>query len=700
MSSYIGINEKAADLEALQLISRKSSLSIENIDKITDASWIKQSFLILSGAVSDEEKINRTFNSAVFKFQDSSIGGNYVINPRAQYTRYADIPVRSKMWQNKELSVGSSDIKIGMGHYYSEAIDDTGQTIHLRFGVPQFNSMTTFFTGFFDTRAATAARTGRLDRGFFEGLGEILGFTTYLLTWPLVIASILGNGLRFAMNKPSSSFYYFKPTMPTYWLAVNNMVNQIGINKGLFPDELEANAAQVSGTTYRIDAEAMRNISEMMPDVFSETGGIDVFSISSRGQRIKNQLDNYLFRTLNSSNGSDDQSLMEGFVNKYTTGLNVEPALRPGNRGTISNLINAWLSTETGTATEPDKATDFERSFKVNADGTPAPYPNSFGDYLAAEYDDGGAFVSLRVNSTGPVSESFSNTVVESDLGNKFNSTAAANKAAYFSFAGGNLVGGAIGSVVGGVAGAVKDFASGVLNSLQIGGLFALGGAAFVNIPKHWENSSASLPKANYSINLVSPYNNPISQLTNIYIPLCIILAGALPLATGRQSYTSPFLVQLYDRGRQQTRLGMIDSVTVTRGVTNLGFNKEGQALGVEISFSVVDLSSVIAMPIASKSFLQRLLNPLDGVLDDDNIYTDYLNVLSSLSLYDQIYTSSRLKLNLARRRRTYEQLFSKAKTAMFIRDNVGVLDILFKGAQRDTGGSQRSGLFTPNSVQ
>lgn len=683
MSSYIGITEEAPELTAQRLISKKRVLDADIIDKITDNDWLKQSFLIQAGAVTEDEKINRYYTSAEFKFQDSSIGGNYVLNPKAQFTRYADTPVKGKLLQRADTTVTSSNPNVGIGHYYSEAIDDTGQVIHMRFGVPQFNSFTTFFTGFFDTRAATAARTGRLEPGFFFTLGEIAGFAAYILTWPILLASVVGNALRWAFDKPSSSFYYFKPTMPSYWMAVNNMVNTIGINRGLFPAEFEASSTQYAGSTYKIDKVMMEQLSNLMPDVFSASGGIDVFSIASRGQRIKNLLDRTLNDSLNSS--LDEQ----GFVQKFQGQV---PEIRPGNRGYIENMMNAWLGTEVGSAKSEDGAVDFERSLKLTPEDQPAPYPSNFGDYLAAEYEDGGAFVTLRVNATGPISESFSNSVVESDLASKFNSMSSSNKAAYFSFAGGNLVGGAVGAVVGGIGGAIKDFVSGGLNAFNVGGLLALGGSAFVNIPKHWENSQASLNKTAYTINLTSPYGNPISQMTNIYIPLCLILAGCLPQATGKQSYTSPFLVQLYDRGRQQTRLGMIESVSVTRGTTNLGFNKEGNAMGVDVTFSVVDLSSVVAMPTSMKGFL-RQLNPME-VFDDDNIYSDYLNVLSSMSLYDQFYSSSKLKLRLARKVREYEQLFSKAKFAMFVRDNVGFVDVLFKGAQRDPGGSQRSGLF------
>lgn len=56
-----------------------------------------------------------------------------------------------------------------------------------------------------------------------------------ILSWKLLAVHLLGVGLRFAMGKPSSKFYYLKPTMPLYWNAVNSIVNQIAVNRGIVP---------------------------------------------------------------------------------------------------------------------------------------------------------------------------------------------------------------------------------------------------------------------------------------------------------------------------------------------------------------------------------------------------------------------------------------------------------------------------------
>ena len=147
-----------------------------------------------------------------------------------------------------------------------------------------------------------------------------------------------------------------------------------------------------------------------------------------------------------------------------------------------------------------------------------------------------------------------------------------------------------------------------------------------------------------------------------------MLLAGALPLATGNSSYRSPFLCEVYSRGAVQIRLGIIDSLTITRGVGTLGWNKDRKPLGIDISFSVVDLSSLLYVPIApgfspldildgAKSFSAKLFA-------EDTPYHDYMAVLSSMSLSSQIYQIPKLVRNLTRGVADFNSWFSVSHTA------------------------------------
>jgi hypothetical protein len=165
-----------------------------------------------------------------------------------------------------------------------------------------------------------------------------------------------------------------------------------------------------------------------------------------------------------------------------------------------------------------------------------------------------------------------------------------------------------------------------------------------------------------------------------------MLLAGGLPLATGKGSYTSPFVSELYDRGRCQTRYGMMEQITVTRGVGNLGFNREGNAMGIDVSFTVVDLSSVLYMPIAQSISLASAAAmtaasatgsslvegvtaaaTVPGIFDDQSVFSDYMAVLSAMGLSDQIYSWRRFKLNVTRALADANTFFDKAHMASFL---------------------------------
>lgn len=672
------------------IFSRNSTMKTESGDlqAYADKDWVNGSLMRgkvmvekldsqgnVVGTVDYFDKIdkrNRFYSSAELKFQDASFGGDYAVNPIPQFTRYADIRVKGKMRGRSDVDVKNgndlnsgfpaSEGSVGMGDYYSRALHDPAQHIHMRFGVPEFNSLTQFFTSFYNDKVAMLARTGR-GEGLMFTIGQVAGMVVNVLYWPLLVAHAIGAGLRFLFQKPASKFYTLKPTMPLYWNAVNTMVNQIGVYRGLYPGKMGGAGAQQIGSD-QVDAEFMKSLAAGLPGIFHESGGIDVYAAALRAQRMKRLYDKTMHEIMDRSEG------FEGFVKEFDKWNVTEPAVKLG----IADRIKRWIATEYGEKKEKETV---EQSLRVKEGGGGSNAPPGVLEYMEAMFDDGGDFATFRVNYTGEASESFSNTVVESDLASKFNSTVAQNKAAYFTMAGGNISAG-----VSGLVNAASDFVRGALDSFGASGLVSLAGTAFVDIPKHWENSIAQMPKSTYTIPLVTPYGNTISQMTNIIVPICMILAAALPKAAGKQAYTWPFLVELYDPGRAQTRLGIIDSVSIRRGVTNLAFNKENSFMSAEISFSVIDLSSIVSVPISAGFSL----DPREGVTDDENLYSDYMNILASVKLQDQIYFWNKMKLRFNDRLRRYQMLFTPTNAAAFMRTFPGIsmLDIFYKGTERD----------------
>lgn len=655
--------------EGKPVVEIKHVLDTDKVSQILDKSWAKQAFLVKKENLDPVDIKNRGFSSAWFKFTDTTLGGAMCINPRPQFTRYADIREKGRLAGRVDVSPSYIQGNHGMGRYYSEALDDNYQIVNMRFGVPQFNSLTKFFTGFYNQDAATLAKTGRT-KGFFGTAGQVVGWVASVIVWPLITAGHLFN---FFFRRNTSKFYYLKPTMLVYWGAVNGIVNGIAVKSGLLPSSIKPIKDQQVGTTMATDDFVLKSIYDMIPGVVSEDGGYDMYAAANKAQRMAHMLAKTDYDQFNSE--GSEQNFM-GYLKKSEEAI----VNHPRGENTFMKRLQMWLGTEP-TIPEPEKTNNAEPNVKIDPPDSlqKGPFPNKFQDYLNAELNDGAAFASFRVDYSGGVSESFSNTVGESDLASKINSMSSQGRSANFSFAGGNLIGGAIGAVVGGALDAAKSFAAGIGEQFGMSGLASFAGAAFVDIPKHWQSSVAQLPRVNYTMQLISPYGNLISRMQNIYIPMAMLLAGALPLSTGKQSYSSPFILEMYDRGRCQTRLGMIDSLQFTRGTGNLGFNNSNQALCVDVSFSVVDMSSVMHMPI-SKGIL---VNDNDGMFDDETVYEDYIAVLASQGIFEQLYTIPKLKLRFAKQIRKFETLTSPAAWAMMIHQEtiVGKLSVLYRGS-------------------
>lgn len=630
----------------------------------SDVAWVRQAFMLPKHTLAAQSAKRRLFSNAAFKFTDTTLGGNFAINPPPQFTRYADLKVRGRFSKSK-----------GMGRYYSEALDDNAQHIHMRFGVPEYNSLTNFFTNFYDHEAATLVRTGRAP-GIFYSLGKAAGFVVSL---PLQVAIVGGSAYRFFMSKPASKYYYLKPTMPLYWNAVNTIANGIAVNMGIVPRVMsdESNAIMGVAKDHTYNAADIERFHRVLPDVFRKKGGVDIYAVATRAQRLADQHHREISEFMSSYDTTADligkMQELEREAEAGRGGLSM-----PKSRG-IEAYLQTYAESIYGTVTEGEGKESVENRSRMDL---------MFDSFLA-EWRDGAAFTTFRVNHTGTASESFSNSTRDSEISSKFNGMASSARNARFSVAEGNISDGVLGSMVGAVGGAVKDFVMGALDSVGIAGLGALAGNAFVDIPKHWDGSTANLPRMEYTLELRSPFGNKMSRFMNLWIPVSMLLAGALPRSTGTQSYNSPFLVELYSKGRAQTRLGIIDSMTITRGVGNLGWTPDGEALGVDVTFSVIDLSSVMHMPIVSALRGADLAGAAaatvgaglvatgggavvgtalaaggaalvaKSLFDDDNTYTDYLAVIGSLGLVDQIYPLRRLKLNLTRKLTAFDSWLS-----------------------------------------
>ena len=695
--------------------------------RLKDRDWIKKSFLMSSNRLNKEIEFYRYFSSVRGKFTNSTLGGNFPINSLPQYTRYAD--VRSPDLRSKTAD-GRYDLSFSdrMGRFHSEQIDDNQELITLQFGMPKYKGWLTFFTGFFDQEASVLANQGRLNwisrTAYLAGkVAGVIGAVVAMSMAPYLMLGYIGS---YFLNRSTSKYYTLKPTMELYWNRVNFIANSIAANMGIIerpynfqniPEELSVG---VEANEQRVPNEMIERAHKLAPDIFLKSGGIDVYNIATKPQRMANQQylktiqknfgdtdskaelkrdwaryfsdtmgqivdDGGMLDPTTGRRGGIDQALewyhnsilgnMEAEQYNISKNFTYEPVTSDTDVANLPDVDNVQDNTGAGQLSDDEiraagggtaqdiAATDgwlrpvWERLSTGDAQGAyQLLFPkNTFSQQIAAVLQNGNQWCSFKVDWSGEVSESFDNSITESDVSQKLNGAAGGARSARFDFSDGKTGLG----VVDQAFDAVKSFATGALDGIQLSGLMALAGSAYVDIPKRWDNSSANLQTMSYTIKLRSLYGHPLSRLTDIYVPLSMILAGVLPISTGKQSYTSPFLCQVFNRAKAFSRLAMITSVNITRGTGNMGFNNNNEALGVDVSITFTDMSSLYHAPIDT-----NLGGIMGGLFDDDNAFNDYLATLGNMSLDDQIYAWRKLSLRLAKKNHFLRNYFNPSRIA------------------------------------
>jgi hypothetical protein len=638
-----------------------------NHQPLRDSEWVRHAFLIPPalrggdfGQADNRQRFKET-TSADYKFTDTSLGGNFAINNPPQFTRYADVRYPGLLNRPKGL---------GMGRYYSEAIDDTKQVIHMSFGVPTYNSIAQFFTSFYDTRMARLANTGRSSEVFYN-IGIALGYVVSLPIQPFIIGlSFVSRVLNFIQNQSPSKWYYFKPNMHSYWSAVNTIANDLAIHIGLIPRVFsEHNENGTSGTDALLKDIGGGNeydpavFSRLLPDIYRRDGGIDVMALALRSQRIAIKAREQMKEIRRGVTESDQlRSALIEFLNNHPDTVGHNDAMSA--REYFYQAVRQESDGATATLTE---STDTWSGLSLSG----------IAEFMRATKEAGAQFATFRVQHNGSMSESFTNSLKDSDVAQQINSKVQDARNLRFSIMDGNVFEG-FEQLIGSAAQVIE----GALDSVKLGGLLTLAGNAFIDVPRHWENSVANLPRAEYTIPLYSPYGNVVSRYQNLLVPIAMILAGGLPLSAGRAAYTSPFICQIYHQGRVHCQLGMIDSITINRGTGNVGWNLEHQMLGAEITFSVADLSTIMHAPIKGAfggegnlfvrgaqiattlggeliagdqgaAVAQALTN--SAVWDEGSAFNDYMSVLGGLNLNDAYYFQNRMNINATRALRSFK---------------------------------------------
>ena len=683
----------------------------------------------------------RLWSPGEVTFGDTSMGGNRSINPRPQFTEDADINVDSLI-----------NDSLGMGRYYYEAIDQNAQRIYLQAGTPQFNSLTNFFTTFYDFNHANLVNRGVVE-GFVFNISKLVGFVVmWPVAIPLSIMNFIYRGYRTLSRQPLTRFYYLRPNMHLYWQMVTNIFNAIITNmqilhsvdhdavewpigsKGVSFNDKESLYARVDSGEASQNEELLAGMQKLVPDIYkNHNGGIDIRATATRWQRMANKhnkkIQTLLDRISKEPGVTDvEAAAREELVNYFRSQRAREPgrSFDPGDDATkdharyiddytrtpwgkgsyLGDSMQQSFTTEEGawgTATEVNselveqgsseavrtaqaqnkqpqgslaerQRAQIDQAAQEAEDseneqgfwyGISQALMNFADDDMIPELQDGASFVSFIVDYQGDVGESFSNSTTSSSIADAMNQKSKEGRNIVFNMAGGNVGDNPLFQVAETAASVVTNALQGLASGVGLSGLGMLGGGAFVDIPDFWDDAQSTFSSTSYNIKLRSWSGHPYAIMQNIVYPLSCLLPFAVPRKTGHNSYGQPFLCKLWSQGRSQIQLGLVTEMGIQRGTGNVAWNPRFQATGVDVNFSVMNLSKMLAMPVTGEVSLSKAFGL--GMFDEEDNFTDYMGILAGLSLADQHYHLPRIRLKIARAQANFDTWLSTNNMASFL---------------------------------
>src|SRR5690606_2961948 len=117
----------------------------------------------------------------------------------------------------------------------------------------------------------------------------------------------------------------------------------------------------------------------------------------------------------------------------------------PNRSRSLASIVNELTKLSYYVDNGDSSSTEFDiRAPKEGTSGQETLNASSYAKYFDSLYRDGAAFAVFRVDHTGPVTESFSNTVVESEISQTLNATSSQMRNIRFSLAEGNIAGEAL----------------------------------------------------------------------------------------------------------------------------------------------------------------------------------------------------------------------------------------------------------------
>lgn len=248
--------------------------------------------------------------------------------------------------------------------------------------------------------------------------------------------------------------------------------------------------------------------------------------------------------------------------------------------------------------------------------------------------------VPFYLESETQISESFSNDTTESSIMSSIDSISDIGREAMFVL--GYSQAALLESPLLNMSGDSNELASqlqGTLNNLApfaannsfiqkvISNLVSVGTGGRLIFPKIWSNSSFAR-SYDVTIKLRSPDMDNLSIYLNIIVPFLHLLGFVLPrqLDNNPNGFASPFLVRAIYKGFFNVDMGLITSMSVTKGDQSQ-WNSEGIPTAIDVNLTITDLYENISMtPTTATNWKYDTM--------DNTCQMDYIATMCGINIY------------------------------------------------------------------
>lgn len=152
--------------------------------------------------------------------------------------------------------------------------------------------------------------------------------------------------------------------------------------------------------------------------------------------------------------------------------------------------------------------------------------------------------------------------------------------------------------------------------------------------PEIWADSEFSR-SFDVTIKLRTPDCDTVSWYTNIYVPLCHLIA----LAAGHQTdnangYYSPFLIRAFYKGLFNVDMGIISDMSITKG-KEAAWNIDGLPTEIDVNLTIKDLYNMLSIVPGNKpkNFVTNNIL-MDYIANTCGININQMDIQRSLEIY------------------------------------------------------------------